>query len=88
MQRAVFTLVALLGLCAAADTHAADAAAQRFRIDARLTPLNESADGRFRVEASARHQPDATSADARFTLKATNANCAPAVDAVFADGFE
>jgi hypothetical protein len=63
----------------------------RFAVQAELRPLAVSDDGRFAVDARARHAPEGTSADRRYTLKALNVpavGCEPAADPLFANGFE
>lgn len=63
----------------------------RFAVQAELRPLAVSDDGRFAVDARARHAPEATSADRRYTLKALNVpavGCEPSADPLFANGFE
>lgn len=66
-------------------------AAERFAIEAELTPIATSSDGRFALDAEARYWPEATSADGRFALKATRVpegGCEANPDPLFANGFE
>lgn len=75
-------------VAAAAEPHAA---AARFAAEGAVRAEGRSADGRFAGGGEARFVPQATSADGRFTLKATQApdgNCAPVADPIFANGFE
>ncbi len=63
----------------------------RFAVQAELRPLAVSDDGRFAVDARARHAPEGISADRRYTLKAINVpavGCEPSADPLFANGFE
>lgn len=89
MRPAAILLIA--GLAAPALTASAGEAARRFRVDADLRPLGQSADGRFALDATARFTPAATSMNGRYTLKAVKAptaGCDPFLDPMFADGFE
>lgn len=63
----------------------------RFVVQAELRPLSVSADGRFAVDARARHAPETKSADGRFVLKAVHVpegGCEAFPDPLFSNGFE
>jgi len=67
------------------------AAGDRFRIEGAITPRAVSDDGRFGLQAQVTATEGKRSADGRFALKAVNVpagGCAPAPDAMFANGFE
>lgn len=85
---AVVVLVLASGGALAAPTERADdAPPPRFAVDARITPAPPtSADGRFRITASAKLAEEPTR---RYQLKAIAADCSDTIpDAVFKDGFE
>lgn len=94
MRRRAFNAL-LLGLLvspnyAALATDKTDQPA-RFAVEAELRPLAVSTCGRFALEATARHAPEASSVDGRFALKAVNVptvGCDPFLDPIFANGFE
>lgn len=76
------------GHAASADA-SADPSARRFHLEGGAYPVTASSDGRFALSASVRAGAlSASSADARYVLKAFGASCAPRVDLVFRDGFE
>jgi len=64
---------------------------ERFRIEGAITPRALSDDGRYGVQAQLTATQGKRSGDGRFALKAVNVpagGCAPALDAIFANGFE
>lgn len=67
--------------------HAADDGS-RFRVRGELKPDATSSDGRFTLRGESRVTPAQGTADGRFVLKLTNANCNPLDFSIFADGFE
>ncbi len=88
MPTTPLALAALVALLALAPSAEAASDPSRFRVQAELHPLLQSDDGRFALRAEARFTAASESADQRFRLKATRAECAPLTDALFANGFE
>ena len=68
-----------------------DTGGGRFHVEGAITPRAVSDDGRFGVQAQFTATEGKRSPDGRFALKAVNVpagGCAPAPDAMFANGFE
>jgi hypothetical protein len=79
----------LFASAAGAAEHSNDGG--RFRIEAAITPRAVSDDGRFGVQARLTSTDGKRSSDGRFALEPVNVpagGCAPAPDAMFANGFE
>lgn len=74
------------GLALAASPRDEDA---RFRVQATVTALARSAEGRYALSAEVRVVPQQTSVDGRYALKsASGVACGVGADALFANGFE
>lgn len=89
-RRMAVVLASLLATAAAAGAER-NTGGDRFRIEGAITPRAVSDDGRFGLQAQFTATEGKRSADGRFALKAVNVpagGCAPAPDAMFANGFE